>query len=144
MTAAGEVTERRPRAVRAAELAVERARYEAGRAERALLACEPENRLVARTFEARLEAKLGELAEAQAALTTVTAARSPLPPRAELEAAVATLGGLWSAPTTTDPDRKRLLRPPIPGLPILAARDPAHGRMRARWPTRPPPQPPPP
>ena len=51
--AAGEVTARRQRSVRAAELAVERARYDADRAERAFLACEPENRLVARTLEAR-------------------------------------------------------------------------------------------
>lgn len=80
LTAADQVTERRTRAVRAAELAVERARYEAGGAERALLACEPENRLVARALKARLEAKLGELAEAQAALATVTAAKPPLPP----------------------------------------------------------------
>jgi DNA invertase Pin-like site-specific DNA recombinase len=50
LAAAGEVTTRRQRSVRAAELAVERARYDADRAERAFLACEPENRLVARTL----------------------------------------------------------------------------------------------
>jgi len=133
LAAADEVTGRRTRAVRAAELAVERARYEAGRAERALLACEPENRLVARTFEARFETKLGELAEAEAALSTVTTARPPLPPRAELEAAVATLGGLWSAPTTTDRDRKRLLRTLIADVTILAGCDPAKVRIGVRW-----------
>ena len=51
------------RSVRAAELAVERARYDADRAERAFLACEPENRLVARTLEARWETRLTDLAE---------------------------------------------------------------------------------
>jgi DNA invertase Pin-like site-specific DNA recombinase len=50
LAAAEEVTTRRQRSVRAAELAVERARYDADRAERAFLACEPENRLVARTW----------------------------------------------------------------------------------------------
>jgi len=55
-------------------------------------------------WSARHEAKLQELAEAVAALTTGTAAKAPLPPRAELEAAVTTLGQLWSAPTTTDRD----------------------------------------
>jgi len=45
-------------------------------------------------WSARHEAKLQEL----------TAAKAPLPPRAELEAAVTTLGQLWSAPTTTDRD----------------------------------------
>ncbi len=49
LAAADEVTERRARSARAAELEVERAKYQADRAERALLAVEPENRLVART-----------------------------------------------------------------------------------------------
>jgi excisionase family DNA binding protein len=133
LAAADEVTQRRARKVRAAELAVERARYQAGRAERALLACEPENRLVARTLEARLEARLQELAEAEAALTTVTAARAPLPPRAELEAAVTTLGELWSAPTTTDRDRKRLLRTLIADITILPGASPATVRIGVRW-----------
>lgn len=39
LAAAGEVTARRQRSVRAAELAAERARYDADRAERAFLAC---------------------------------------------------------------------------------------------------------
>ncbi len=110
LAAADEVSDRRARSTRAAELAVERARYQAERAERALLACEPENRLVARTFENRLEARLVELVEAEAALATQRAATVPLPPRAELEAAVADLSELWAAPTTSDRDRKRLLR----------------------------------
>ena len=55
LAAADEVTARRQRSIRAAELAVERARYQAERAERAFLACEPENRLVARSLEARWE-----------------------------------------------------------------------------------------
>ena len=53
LAAADEVTDRRQRTNRATELAVERARYEADRAERAFCQVEPENRLVARTLEAR-------------------------------------------------------------------------------------------
>src|SRR6516225_5373882 len=68
LAAAEQVTIRRQRSVRAAELAAERARYDAGRAERAFLACEPENRLVARTLEARWESRLAGLADAEAAL----------------------------------------------------------------------------
>jgi hypothetical protein len=45
--------DRHRRLGRAAELAVERARYEAERAERAFHAVEPDNRLVARSLEAR-------------------------------------------------------------------------------------------
>src|SRR4051794_8512799 len=53
LAAAGEVTARRARATRAADLAVQRAQYHADRAERAFHACEPENRLVARSLETR-------------------------------------------------------------------------------------------
>ena len=67
LAAADEVTARRRRSVRAAELAVERAHYSAQRAERAFLACEPENRLVARSLETRWETALAELAEANTA-----------------------------------------------------------------------------
>ena len=55
--------------VRAAELAVERARYEADRAERAFTAAEPENRLVTRTLESRWEVKLAALADAEGRLS---------------------------------------------------------------------------
>ena len=55
LAAADEVVDRRHRRSRAAELAVERARYEAARAERVFHACEPENRLVARNLESRWE-----------------------------------------------------------------------------------------
>ena len=68
LAATDEVTERHARASRALELRVERARYEAVRAERAFHACEPDNRLVARTLETRWEAKLRELRDAEAEL----------------------------------------------------------------------------
>ena len=55
LAAADEVADRRARSTRAVELRVERARYEAARAERAFHACEPENRLVARSLETRWE-----------------------------------------------------------------------------------------
>jgi hypothetical protein len=55
LSAADEVSGRRQRVSRVAELAVERARYEADRAERAFCRVEPENRLVARPLEARCE-----------------------------------------------------------------------------------------
>jgi excisionase family DNA binding protein len=110
LSAAGEVTARRQRSVRAAELAAERARYDAERAERAFLACEPENRLVARTLEARWEARLADLADAEAALAAQRSARPELPAPETLAATVADLPALWSDAATSDKDRKRLLR----------------------------------
>lgn len=110
LAAAGEVTARRQRSVRAAELAAERARYDADRAERAFLACEPENRLVARTLEARWEARLAGLADAEAALAAQRSAQPELPAPDQLAATVADLPALWADPATSDKDRKRLLR----------------------------------
>jgi transposase-like protein len=77
LAAADEVADRRQRGGRAAELAVDRARYEADRAERAFHAVERENRLVASTLETRWETKLAALVEAEQALE---AARRTLPP----------------------------------------------------------------
>jgi hypothetical protein len=133
LAAADEVTQRRARSTRAAELAVERARYQADRAERALLAVEPENRLVARTFENRLEARLAELAETQAALATQRAATAPLPARDELEAVVTNLGELWAAPTTSNRDRKRLVRTLIADVTLIPDADRAKLRIGIHW-----------
>src|SRR6266542_5989849 len=82
LAAADEVQQRRARSTRAAELAVERARYEADRAERAFHACEPEHRLVARSLERRWEHKLAALAETEQTLAQANAAVAPLPPPA--------------------------------------------------------------
>ena len=134
LAAADEVTARRRRSDRAAELAVERARYDADRAERAFLACEPENRLVARSLETRWETRLTDLAEAQAALATQLSAQPELPSPGELAATVADLPALWSAPTTSDKDRKRLLRTLLGDVTITpSASDPTQLTVGLRW-----------
>jgi DNA invertase Pin-like site-specific DNA recombinase len=133
LAAADQVADRRHRASRAAELAVERARYHADRAERAFHAVEPENRLVARSLETRWEARLAALAEAEQTLAAVTDTLPPLPSRAELEALAADLPGLWHAPTTSHKDRKRLLRTLIADITLLAEPDQDMVRIGIRW-----------
>src|SRR6266536_232452 len=133
LAAAGEVAGQCQRTSRAAELAVERARYEADRAERAFSAVEPENRLVARTLEARWEAKLAAVAEAEQALETARDALPPLPSRAELEKIAADLPALWHAPATSARDRKRLLRTLIADVTLLPEPDPGMVRIGIRW-----------
>ena len=65
--------------LRAFETAVERGRYEAERARRQFDACEPENRLVARTLETNWEQRLRDLERAESDLATQRARRtSPL------------------------------------------------------------------
>ena len=133
LAAADEVTDRRARRSRAAELAVERARYEAERAERTFHACEPENRLVARNLESRWEARLAVLAEADKALAQLQAAVPPLPSRVELEALTADVSCLWHAPTTAARDRKRLLRTLIADVTLLPEPDRGKARIGIRW-----------
>ncbi len=133
LAAADEVADRRQRRSRAGELAVERARYEAARAERAFHACEPENRLVARNLESRWEERLGVLAEAEKALAEARTTTPPLPSRAELEALTADVVRLWHAPSTSPRDRKRLLRTLVADVTLLAEPDLGKARIGVRW-----------
>ena len=133
LSAADEVTSRHQRVSRAAELAVERARYDADRAERAFHAVEPENRLVARSLEARWEARLAALTEAEQALEAARDTLPPLPSPAELEKLAADLPALWNAPTTSARDRKRLLRTLIADVTLLPEQRPDQVRIGIRW-----------
>ena len=133
LAAADEVTDRRQRSTKAAELAVERARYQTQRAERAFNAVEPENRLVARSLEARWEARLADLVHAEAAVAAQRHATTPLPSRDQLAAAVADLPALWAAATTADRDRKRLLRTVIADVTLLPEPDERQCRVGLRW-----------
>jgi DNA invertase Pin-like site-specific DNA recombinase len=117
-------------------LQVERARYQAERAERRYRQVEPEHRLVARGLERDWERALGELAQAEAEL----ALREQQRPRAltdtereRLLALGTDLGRVWSAPTTTDRDRKQLLRCLIEEVIIDANREERRATLTIRW-----------
>ena len=133
LAAADEVAGRHQRVSRAAELALERARYDADRAERAFCQVEPDNRLVARSLEARWEARLAALAEAEQALQAAQDTLPPLPSRDDLEKLAADLPGLWNAPTTSARDRKRLLRTLIADVTVLPEPDRGKARIGIRW-----------
>ena len=91
----------------------ERARYEAERAQRRYQNVEPENRLVARTLETEWEKKMQDQRAAEAEL-----ARKEQEQRLRLtdvqQEQIRALGSdlkrVWEAATTTDRDRKELLR----------------------------------
>ena len=133
LAAADEVMDRRARHIRARELCVERARYEAARAERAFHQCEPENRLVARSLEHRWEEKLRFVTEAERALVAAQATAVPLPARAELEALASDLPRLWHASTTSDKDRKRLLRAVLADVTVQSTAADSRVRLGLRW-----------
>lgn len=133
LAAADEVADRRARSTRAMELQVERARYDAARAERAFHHCEPENRLVARSLEERWEQKLAALAEAEGALAASLEQVAPLPERTELETLANDLPRLWAAPTTSDRDRKRLLRTLVGDVTLTSEPGGDTVRVGIRW-----------
>jgi hypothetical protein len=95
------------------EMKIERARYEATRAQRQYDTCEPENRLVARNLEPLWEAKLRAVEEAEKEFetwrkqhhTALTAED-----RQQIVALGENLPMLWAAPTTTNVDRKQIIR----------------------------------
>jgi DNA invertase Pin-like site-specific DNA recombinase len=132
LTAADAVADRRGRTTRAVELRVERARYDAARAERAFHHCHPDNRLVARSLESRWEAKLRELADADAELARQAAEPAP-PARADIEALARDLPRLWAAPSTSHRDRKRLLRALINDVTLTFAPDRPEIRVGIHW-----------
>jgi excisionase family DNA binding protein len=117
-------------------LAVERAEFEAGRARRQFDACEPEHRLVARTLEARLEAALSELERERRKLAELERRRpQPLtaPERQALAKLARDLPRLWTAPTTTDRDRKELLRSLISEVTVTVREEPRRAEIEVAW-----------
>src|SRR5262249_3127609 len=111
--------------VAAFELALERARFEAGRAMRKHDEGEPGNRLVARTLGARLEERLAAVQRAEAGLA---AARARHPVRltgeelAWLKRAGADIRAVFDAPATTNSQRKQLIRAVISEITLTIGR----------------------
>jgi DNA invertase Pin-like site-specific DNA recombinase len=117
---------------------VEQARYNATRAERRYRAVDPDNRLVARGLEREWETALRELADAEAELARRETARPKTLTPQEKQAILALgddLGAVWDAPTTTDKDRKQLLRTLLDEVNITLRRDAPdpHADLVQRW-----------
>lgn len=117
-------------------LEVERAGYEAQRAERRYRAVEPENRLVARGLETEWENRLRDLAAAQTELRRREQQRPSTITSVQLQA-LQRLGTdirqVWTAPTTTDRDRKELLRILLEEVILNLKRAEGHAHLTLRW-----------
>ena len=115
---------------------VERARYEAERAERQYKAVDPENRLVARGLEKEWETRLQKLASAEAELRRREQQR-PRTLTEEERQRINTLGSdlrlVWTAPSTTDRDRKELLRTLLEEVMLKVERKENHADLTLRW-----------
>lgn len=117
-------------------LGVERASFEASRAERRYRAVDPDNRLVARGLEREWEEKLTALESAKVEL----ARRERQRPRAlcqeerdRLLKIGPDLATVWRAATTTARDRKELLRTLIEEVVIKIERGKATAYLTIRW-----------
>jgi len=117
-------------------LAVERASYEAQRAERHYRAIDPDNRLVARGIEAEWENCLRELEKAKAALAHREQQRPrtlSADERGRLLALGADLIKVWQAPTTSLRDKKELLRTLLEEVIITVHKNESRAHLTLRW-----------
>ena len=118
------------------DLALERARFEAGRAMRKHDEVEPGNRLVARTLEARLEERLAAVTRAEADLAAARA-RAPIQltsaELAWLTRAGADLRAVFDAPATTNSQRKQLIRAVIREITVTTDRTSGTCHVLITW-----------
>lgn len=95
------------------KLRIERARYEARHAERRYKAVDPDNRVVARTLESQWEVRLRELEEAERDYQRAQERRKVTlsdEDRQKILALARELPRVWRLPSTTNQQRKNLLR----------------------------------
>jgi len=117
-------------------LALERAEFEAERAERQFDSCEPENRLVARTLEGKLEDALAGVERERGKLIALEHTRpQPLTDteRHALAGIARDLPRLWVAATTTDRDRKQLLRTLIAEVVVTVHAEQRQAAVEISW-----------
>ncbi len=116
---------------------LERCRYQADLARRRYLAVDPDNRLVARNLEADWNERLGELERLEREHAQSHDRKMPplgLREREQILALAHDLPALWEAPTTTQVERKQLLRLLIKDVTLTRGQD--RVRVDIRWQTQ--------
>jgi Recombinase/Recombinase zinc beta ribbon domain len=115
---------------------LERAQATADRARRCYQLAEPENRLVIRQLEADWEAALAAQQRLREDYDRFTRTRPPPLTPAQRQAITALAGdipGLWAAPTTTDADRKQLIRTVVEQVAITVAGSSERVEVAITW-----------
>jgi DNA invertase Pin-like site-specific DNA recombinase len=115
---------------------LERAAISADRARRCYRLAEPENRLVVRQLEADWEAALAAQQQLREDYDRFTRTRPQphTPPQQQAITAVAgDIQGLWAAPTTTDADRKQLIRALVTQVAITVAGTSERVAVQITW-----------
>lgn len=134
--AAAEVEEQRRQVTRHREQRLERARYEADRSARRYHACEPEDRLVARTLERRRDESLRAVQQLEAEFERFTRAQPRALGEAERERILRLAGEvptLWRAPTTARADRRQVVRLLIDRVVLDVAAGDDRVTVRVEW-----------
>lgn len=134
--AIGELTDQHEARLAGQRLALERAQFEVDRARRQFDACEPEHRLVARTLERALEDALAAVERQQrelAALDRVRPAPLSEAERQSLGEVARSLPRLWNAKTTSQRDRKELLRALVSEIVVTINRQEHRAAVEVFW-----------
>jgi Recombinase/Recombinase zinc beta ribbon domain len=124
LRAAQQLTAERAELERLWQQRLERAATAVDRARRCYRLAEPENRLVVRQLEADWEAALAAQQRLREDYDRFTRSRpQPLTPAQQraIAALASDIEGLWAAPTTTDADRKQLIRALVDQVTITVA-----------------------
>ena len=120
---------------RCVELALERARYEAKRAERQFDRVEPENRLVAAELEGRWNGALAQVTELESRLQELRGEALPL--TSEQKRRLLEMGKdlrrLWYEPQAPVELKKRILRTVIEEIVINRVEESAEHRLQIHW-----------
>jgi DNA invertase Pin-like site-specific DNA recombinase len=115
---------------------LERAAIAVDRARRCYRLAEPENRLVVRQLEADWEAALAAQRHLREEHDRFTRTRpQPLTPTQQqaITAVAGDIPGLWAAPTTTDADRKQLIRALVDQVTITVAGSSERVAVQITW-----------
>ncbi len=134
--AAAEVEERRRQVVRHWEQRIERSRYEADRAARQYHACEPENRLVARTLERRWEEALQAVQRLEADFDRFVRSQPRLvgaAGRERIRRLAGEVPALWRAPTTAPAERRQVVRLLVDRVVLTVDPDDDRVAVRVEW-----------
>jgi DNA invertase Pin-like site-specific DNA recombinase len=118
------------------ELQVEQARYAARLAQRQYEAVDPENRLVARELERRWNDQLERVAQVERAYTQAAQqAHWQLSPeeRVALRDLAQNLPAIWAAASTTNRERKQLLRSAITTVQLDGQREAGQIEVQIHW-----------
>jgi hypothetical protein len=118
------------------DLQLERARYEARLAQRQYDAVDPDNRLVASELERRWNEKLETVARLEQAYQRAeeqSAWTISAEERESIEKLSRNLPALWKTQTTTNRDRKQLLRMAIESVQLDGVTEPGMIEIQIRW-----------